>query len=105
MIEVREDMVLSCEQMRQLNVQTGEYQFMDTEGVYNGRLELRAYGNSRNLRLFFTLDDGRKVIALAFWWKDNYLGFLDIPNGTYLKLCFEKNEKGIINLEEAEILE
>lgn len=105
MIEIKEDTILTCDQMRQFNVQTGEYQFMDEEGCYTGVLDFRAYGNSRKMRLFFTLDDGRKIISLVFWWDKDYLGFKNIPNGTYLCLHYKVDDNGVLNLKSYDIIE
>ncbi len=80
---------------------TDEYQYIDREGTFEATLDDRYWGKSINVLAFFTLSDGRKIIASA-WQKDNYLGIPDIERGTKLIITFEKNKKGIPYLRKVE---
>ena len=80
---------------------TDEYQYIDREGTFEATLDDRCWGNSINILAFFTLADGRKIIASA-WQKDNYLGIQDIEKGAKLLITFEKNKKGIPYLRKVE---
>ena len=80
---------------------TDEYQYIDREGTFEATLDDSFWGNSINILAFFTLSDGRKIIASA-WQKDNYLGIQDIEKGAKLLITFEKNKKGIPYLRKVE---
>ena len=80
---------------------TDEYQYIDREGTFEATLDDSFWGKSINILAFFTLADGRKIIASA-WQKDNYLGIQDIEKGAKLLITFEKNKKGIPYLRKVE---
>lgn len=99
-----ENKVLTRTEMREQAINTADFVFMDEAGFFLGRLVLRAEASRGMLRLFFILEDGRKIITPVFWWQQ-YLGFYDIDNDTHLKLQYERNGLGGIYLKKAEIID
>ena len=89
-----ENIVYTRKQMRELGIFTAEYVFNYEEGSFSATLDLKAEGHNGLLRLFFTFDDGRKIIAPVYWWQ-RYLGFYEIPIGSRLNLIFTKETKGV----------
>lgn len=89
--------VYTREEIRLADMDTSEYAFMDEAGEYIGRLELKAEARSGMLRVFFLLEDGRKIITPVFWWQ-KYLGFYEMNIGIQLKLIYAMNSKGSVYL-------
>ena len=80
---------------------TTDFSFMDKPGEYVGTLLVRGNSRHRMLRLFFQMEDGRKIITPVFNWQ-RYLGFFEIPNGTMLKLTYQDGRDGKVILVKAE---
>ena len=89
-----QDTVYTRDQMRELRIMTQEYEFNVEEGFFSARLDLKAEGQSGTLRVFFTFDDGRKIVAPVYWWK-RYLGFYEIPVGSRLLLTYTRCSHGV----------
>lgn len=89
--------VYTREEMREERIHTVDYRFIDKAGEYTATLIMRAEASSGMLRLFFRLNDGRKIITPVFWWQ-KYLGFYETDNGTKVKLILEGkfNSKDLI---------
>lgn len=104
MEDIKPNWIYTRRQMRELNISTDDYCFMSEAGFFFGRLDLRAEAKDRMLRLFITLDDGRKIITPVFWWQ-NFVGFYEIKNGTRLKFHYVKNGQNKIYLKDVEIAE
>ena len=98
-----ENKIYTNEEMMKQEIYTDDYVFNTEEGTFRARLEMKARGRSGRLRLFFRFDDGRKIITPVYWWQ-RYLGFMEIPVGTYLLLTYVRKEKGVF-LESKEIME
>ena len=77
---------LSKAQFAQSGFDTSDYHFITEPGTFTVYLELKVWGK-RSLECFFTFADGRKIIACTFPEAD-YLGLVDIPIGTNLRLTF-----------------
>ena len=77
---------LSKAQFAQSGFDTSDYHFITEPGTFTAYLELKVWGK-RSLECFFTFADGRKIIACTFPEAD-YLGLVDIPIGTNLRLTF-----------------
>ena len=99
-----ENKVYTWAEMKEANVLTDVYVFMDEAGEYVGILELKTEASSGMLRNFLGLEDERKIITPVFWWQ-RYLGFYEMDVGVKLKLNYEKNSKGGIYLTTVEKLE
>ena len=97
-----QDTVYTRDQMREQRIMTQNYVINVEEGSFSARLDLKAEGHSGTLRLFFTFDDGRKIISPVYWW-NRYLGFYEFPVGSHLKLTYTKESKGTF-LKKAELL-
>ena len=94
--------VLTRTEMRERAIDTSDFMFMDEAGFFFGELVLKAEARGGMLRLFFNLEDGRKIITPVFWWQQ-YLGFYEMNNHTFLRLQYERNSQGGIYLKKAEI--
>ena len=60
--------VFSLIEMREMMIDTSDYQMMEEVGEFTGTLEMKAQGHKKSIRIFLTLDDGRKIITPIFWW-------------------------------------
>lgn len=99
-----EKRALSKNQFAESGIDTSDYRFIETEGDFVAILDLKVWGN-RNLRSFFTLEDGRKIIAYTFP-RENYLGLADTPIGSVFLLIFQQAKKsGQVYLQEVVQLE
>ena len=81
--------VFSLVEMREMMIDTSDYQMMEEVGEFTGTLEMKAQGHKKSIRIFLTLDDGRKIITPIFWWQ-TYLGFYYMQIGTKLRLFIRK---------------
>ena len=96
--------VYSRAEMQEAGIVTCDYAFMDKPGEYIGTLEMKAQGHKKSIRIFLTLDDGRKIITPIFWWQ-TYLGFYYMPIGTKLRLFYSESNQNKVYLEKIEIIE
>lgn len=55
--------VFSLIEMREMMIDTSGYQMMEEVGEFTGTLEMKAQGHKKSIRIFLTLDDGRKIIT------------------------------------------
>lgn len=94
-----ENKVYTQDELRRGNILTTEYKLNLEPGVYIARLDLKAENvrGKKCLRLFFTFEDGRKVISTAHWW-NGYLGFFERPIGQLLRLTYAANTQGEVYL-------
>ena len=89
--------VYSRAEMQEAGIVTYDYAFMDKPGEYIGTLEMKAQGHKKSIRIFLTLDDGRKIITPIFWWQ-TYLGFYYMPIGTKLRLFYSESNQNKVYL-------
>ena len=82
--------VFSLIEMREMMIDTSDYQ-------------MKAQGHKKSIRIFLTLDDGRKIITPIFWWQ-TYLGFYYMPIGTKLRLFYSESSLNKIYLEKVEVI-
>ena len=75
--------VFTLVEMREMMIDTSDYRMMEEAGEFTGTLEMKAQGHKKSIRIFLTLDDGRKIITPIFWCQ-TYLGFYYMPIGTKL---------------------
>lgn len=79
---------------------TTDYVLNLEPGKFIAVLDMKA--EARNcLRVFFTFEDSRKVMATTQWWQ-RYLGFYEIPVGTHLLLHYRENSRKEVYLDEVE---
>ena len=69
------------------------YDYPDFEGDVTGKLDCKRWGSSKNLVCYFTLDSGKKIIAVT-WVEKNYMGLADIPTGSRVRLTFKVSRTG-----------
>lgn len=79
------------------DIDTSDYLFMTEEGEFEATVDLKRWGKNGELINFFTLSDGRKIVANTRWNND-YLGTAYIPDGTKVALTFKKTRKGFYAL-------
>ena len=97
-----EDKVYTQDGLRDENILTMDYRLNLEVGRFVAVLDLKA--EARNcLRVFFTFEDGRKVLVAVQWWQ-KYLGMYETPIGTKLLLHYGKNSRGEVYLNAAERL-
>ncbi len=99
-----EDKIYTRSEMRNMNIDTSAYRFLDETGDFYAVLVLKAEAREGMLRLFFDFEDGRKIITPLFWWQRKQ-GFWDIPVGKPLLLHYGLSSKGGVYLTDAEVLE
>ena len=94
---------LAKAQLAQSGFDSRNYHFITETGTFTGYLDLKVWGK-RCLECFFTIEDGRKIVACTFPEAD-YLGLADIPIGTNLRLTFEETVRSKrIYLRKAEVV-
>ena len=100
-----ENKVYTQDELRRENILTDEYALNLEPGEFIARLDLKAETPRRNncLRLFFTFEDGRKVMSTAHWWQ-RYIGFMETPADTRMRLTYGKTTRGEVYLTGAEVL-
>lgn len=95
-----ENKVYTQNELKAHNILTMDYVLNLEPGDFIGVLDLKA--QARNcLRVFLTLEDGRKIMATTQWWQ-RYLGFYEIPVGTHLLLHYKENSRKEVYLDEVE---
>ena len=95
-----ENKVYTQSELKAQNIITMDYELNLEPGEYLAVLDLKA--QARNcLRVFFTFDDGRKIMAAVQWWQ-KYLGLYEIPVGTRLQLHYKKNAREEVYLDAVE---
>ena len=85
--------VMSRADFRESDMVVNDYRYNTDPGSFEAILTLKAQGANGVLRLFFTFDDGRKIIAPVYRW-NRYLGFYEIPLGSRVRLTYEEKARG-----------
>ena len=95
-----EDKVYTQNELKAQNIITTDYVLNLEPGKFIAVLDMKA--EARNcLRVFFTFEDSRKVMATTQWWQ-RYLGFYEIPVSTHLLLHYKENSRKEVYLDEVE---
>lgn len=89
-----EDKLYTTSELREEGIYTDDFLKMDEPCEAVGTLVLKAYGDKKTMRMFFILEDGRRIFTPVFWWQ-RYLNLPNTPIGTTLKLTYVRNSKGI----------
>ncbi len=97
------DKLYTTQELMDQGICTTEYRPMDEPCTVIGILVLKAECDRRTMRMFFRLEDGRRVFTPVFWWQ-RYLSLPQTPIGTRLQLTYVRNSKGI-HLGSAEVAE
>ena len=93
-----EDKIYTTDELVDMGVYTTDFNFMDKPCEVIGTLIIKANARPGMFRLFFLLEDGRKIITPVFRWQ-RFLNFFDIPIGTELVLSYEKGRDGMTFLQ------
>ena len=100
-----ENRTYTQDELERFGIMTGEYKLNLEPGAYFARFDLRATVHSgSDLRVFFTFEDGSKVLAVVKWFSQ-FLGFYEIPIGAPVLLTYTRNSKGNVFLTKAEAVE
>ena len=95
-----ENRVYSRAELREKEIDTGDYLLMTEAGETEGTLVLKADARKGMLRLFFVLSDGRKVLTPVFWWQRSE-GFYDLIVGETYRLRYVPGKDGFAKLASA----
>ena len=104
--------VYTQQELYDKNINTDDYKVNRESGAFLGTLMLKAWatrskvsGNSRPMRAFFDLEDGRKIIALVQpFRKDQLMDMEKVSNGSTLQLYFEPSTSGYVFLSKFEVV-
>lgn len=100
-----ENRTYTQDELERFGIMTGKYKLNLEPGSYLARFDLRAtVRSSSDLRVFFTFEDGSKVLAVVKWFSQ-FLGFYEIPIGAQVLLSYTRNSKGNVFLTKAEVVE
>ena len=92
-----ENRIYSRAELREREIDTGDYTIMTEAEVVEGTLLLKADARNRMLRLFFVLSDGRKILTPVFWWQRS-AGFYDLTVGQKYRLTYVPGKDGYAKL-------
>jgi len=101
---MEEKRAYSQAQFQALGIDTDDYKFNQQAGTFTAILDIKVWGNNKNVLAFFTVDDGRKFIASVPDFK-GFFGLPDIPLGTKLELTYAPNKKGKVYITEIQRLD
>lgn len=91
-----EQRAYSRRQFLESGFDTTGYAFNEEPGQYAATIDCKRWGKYK-LVTYFTLDDGRKVVAPT-WPNSNYLGLAELPIGSRVELDFQHTRNGKLNL-------
>ena len=97
-----EQRALSRRQFAESGFDGTGYAFNEVQGLHTGTIDCKRWGKQK-LVTYFTLDDGRKVVAPT-WPKSNYLGLAELPVGSRVELDFQPTRTGKLNLKGVTVL-
>ena len=84
-------------------VNFNDYSFTTEEGTFSGKLDFKMFGKKQNILVYITLDNGDKIIAVAY--KDNdYYGLRDIEIDSNIEVTFIKSQSGMIRLSDVNLI-
>ena len=92
-----ENKIYSRVEMREMQLDTNDYHFLDEPGSFYAELSLKAEARDDMLRAFFDFEDGRKIITPIFWWQSKQ-GLWNIPDRKRLFLHYDLSSKGGVYL-------
>ena len=104
--------VYTQQELYDKKIDTDDYRVNKESGAFLGTLTLKAWatrskvsGNSRPMRAFFDLEDGRKIIALVQpFRKDQLMDMEKVSIGSTLQLYFEPSTSGYVFLSKFEVV-
>ena len=99
-----EDKIYTTDEPAEAGIYTTDFDFMDKPGEYIGTLLFKGSSYRGLLRLFFLLEDGRKILTPVFKWQ-KFLGFFHIPVGTKLRLIYVNGREDMVYLKKIAMVE
>ena len=99
-----DDKIYTTDELVEAGIYTTDFDFMDKPGEYIGTLLFKGSSYRGLLRLFFLLEDGRKILTPVFKWQ-KFLGFFHIPVGTKLRLIYVNGREGMVYLKKIAMVE
>ena len=99
-----EDKIYTTDDLVEAGIYTTDFDFMDKPGEYIGTLLFKGSSYRGLLRLFFLLEDGRKILTPVFKWQ-KFLGFFHIPVGTKLRLIYVNGREDMVYLKKIATVE
>ena len=99
-----EDKIYTTDELVEAGIYTTDFDFMDKPGEYIGTLLFKGSSYRGLLRLFFLLEDGRKILTPVFKWQ-KFLGFFHIPIGTKLRLTYVNGREDKVYLKKIAMVE
>ena len=99
-----EDKIYTTDELIEAGIYTMDFDFMDKPGEYVGTLLYKGSSYRGLLRLFFLLEDGRKILTPVFKWQ-KFLGFFHIPAGTKLHLTYVNGRDNMVYLKKIDQME
>ena len=100
---IMENKIYTRAEMRNLDIDTSEYRFLEEIGDFYAELVLKAEARNSMLRMFFNFEDGRKTITPLFWFQRTQ-GLWDIPVGSRVLLHYGLSSVGKVYLTHAELI-
>lgn len=85
--------VISREEFSTSDMAVNEYRYNTVPGSFDAVVMLKAQAAKGILRVFFSFDDGRQIIAPVYRWQ-RYLGFYEIPLGSRVRLTYTETLRG-----------
>lgn len=98
-----EKRALSRRQFAASAFESSGYSFNEEPGEFVATIDCKRWGKKK-LITFFTLEDGRKVVAPT-WPNSNYLGLANMPVGAIVRLDFQHTRTGKLNLKGVELIQ
>ena len=99
-----EDKIYTTDELVEAGIYTTDFDFMYKPGEYIGTLLFKGSSYRGLLRLFFLLEDGRKILTPVFKWQ-KFLGFFHIPVGTKLRLIYVNGREDMVYLKKIAMME
>ena len=99
-----EDKIYTTDELVEAGIYTTNFDLMDKPGEYIGTLLFKGSSYRGLLRLFFLLEDGRKILTPVFKWQ-KFLGFFHIPIGTKLRLIYVNGREDMVYLKKIAMVE
>ena len=90
--------------MSNYRVNFDDYSFLKEAGTFTAKVDHKMYGKKDNMLVNLTLEDGRKIVAVAYKDSD-YLGLDNIEVDSFVEVTFTQSQSGLIRLSEINVVE
>ena len=93
MTKTMTDKIYSSAELREMQLDTSAYRFLQEVGDFYAELQFKAEARNGMLRAFFLFEDGRHIITPLFWSQRPH-GLWALPIGVRLLLHYERSPQG-----------